>query len=149
MDPNNLVTEANELNNTGSIPLTVVLPDLTVADPSSSASLTNGCSGGRGGMNCPKYNVDLQAAIANIGGAAASNVRVRFELSAGGGATFSTISGPASAGTIIDGGSTVAVKNWDNVLPGNYLIRVTADPNDLINESDEGNNVSDFPVTVP
>ena len=101
------------------------------------------------GKNCPKFNVDLQAIIANIGGAAASNVRVQFQFSTDGGATLSGISGPVSVGTIADGGSTVAIKNWKNVLPGNYLIRVTADPNDLINESDEGNNVSDFPVAVP
>jgi len=46
-------------------------------------------------------------------------------------------------------GQALAAMTWRNVSSGSFIIRVTVDPNNHIDESNETNNVSDFPVTVP
>ena len=139
-DPSNLIAELNEANNTGSVPLTITKPDLTVTGLTTAFS-----AGGKPGTK----DVSLQATVANVGTASAVNVQVGFAFSGDGGATFTNIGGPVSAGTIAAGGSAVATTTWRNVSPGTYLVRVTADPGKLISESNEANNSSTFPVTVP
>jgi CARDB len=81
--------------------------------------------------------------------APASPVQVRVEFSMDDGASFTRIGGLVNVGTIPAGGTTIAATTWKNVSPGTYLVRVTGDPNDLIKEADEANNVSDFTVNVP
>jgi hypothetical protein len=148
IDPDNRLLERDENNNSGMTTLVIVKPDLTTVNLTYSAVLTNSCSG-KGGKNCPKYNLELQAVIANVGDASVSGVQVRFESSTDGGATFSGLGGPVSTGAIGPGSTSTATQSINNTGPGNLLIRVTVDPNNTIGETDEGNNMSTFPVTVP
>ncbi|MBI3949056.1 MAG: hypothetical protein HY314_01170, partial [Acidobacteria bacterium] len=83
------------------------------------------------------------------GTAPAMNVQVEFAFSSNGGANFTKIGGPVNAGTIPGSSSTTAATTWRNVSPGSYLIRVTVDPNEHIDESNETNNVLVSTVTVP
>ena len=95
------------------------------------------------------FKVLLNATVENIGLITAANVRVQFASSTDG-VIFTNITGQTNAGAIAAGGSVVAEKKWNKVLPGAYTIRVTADPKGRVNESDERNNVSTFfPVVVP
>jgi hypothetical protein len=136
-DPANLLVEENEGNNLGNTPLVVVFPDLTVTGLSFSALPFNN-----------KFKVTLTATVANIGPASAGNSQVHFAYSTNNGVSFTNIGGPVNAGTIPAGGTQTAIKVWNNVTAGSYLIKVTADPNNLINESTETNNVSVFPISV-
>ena len=138
-DPNDLIAESNETNNSGSTALDITLPDLTVT------GLTSLSSAKRNGT----FKVLLNATVENIGLITAANVRVQFASSTDG-VIFTNITGQTNAGAIAAGGSVVAEKKWNKVLPGAYTIRVTADPKGQVNESDERNNVSTFfPVVVP
>ena len=136
-DPNDLLAEPDENNNAGSTAVDVTLPDLTVSDLMYVSVAKRG-----------RFDVSLDATIDNIGANSASNVRVRFAFSTDSGANFTNITGPVNAGTIGPMSSTTATKSWKRVSPGSYTIRVTVDPDDLIGESDEANNVSTFMVDV-
>ncbi|MBI3949052.1 MAG: hypothetical protein HY314_01150 [Acidobacteria bacterium] len=120
--------------------VTGTLPDVDVTVTALSSS--SSCSGDR-------CDMDLQATIANLGTAPAMNVQVEFAFSSNGGASYTKIGGPVNAGTIPGSGTATATTTWRNVSPGSYLVRVTVDPNEHIDESDETNNAMNFPVPVP
>ena len=142
VDPDDTVAESEESNNEITRVVTVpleLLPDLTAA------SLTSAAAPDAGGH----IDVTLQAMIANSGPTRANSVRAQFAFSDDGGATFNDIGSLVGAGNI-DSGSAAAVQRvWQNVIPGDYLVRVTADPTRLLPESNEANNWQIFPVTVP
>jgi hypothetical protein len=90
--------------------------------------------------------VILQALVQNIGNLPASKVQVGFAYSIDGGLTFSNI-GASKAATLAPGAAGIAAYSW-KTQPGEYLIRVTIDPDNRVAEFDEANNSRDFPLTV-
>lgn len=140
VDPANLIIEFNETDNAFTLPIAIARPDYAVTGLSAS-SAPAGAPG--------RYNVTLNAAVANLGSGSAPAVQVRFSVSADGGATFSNIGGPVAAGSIPAGSTATVTATYRNATPGSYLIRVDADPNNLILEISESNNAALFPVTVP
>jgi hypothetical protein len=93
-----------------------------------------------------RSTVSLQALVQNIGTLTASNVRVGFAYSIDGGLTFSNI-GASRAGTLAPGAAGIAEYTW-KTSPGEYVVRITIDPDNRIAEYDETNNSRLFPVTV-
>ncbi|MEZ5364214.1 MAG: CARDB domain-containing protein [Bryobacterales bacterium] len=141
-DPLSTVSESNEANNEATFPLnvpTALLPDLTA-----SALAANAAPDGNGNID-----VTLDATLQNGGPSQAYAARVQFAVSTDGGVIFSNVGAPSSAGNIPGGMAGMAQRVWQNVAPGNYLVRLTADPDGSVDESDETNNVSVFPVNVP
>ena len=124
-------------------------PELNPAALSSTSTLAPGCAGPGSNPNCPNYNVDLLATVANTGAVPTGAVMVGFAYSTNGGATFTNIGGPVRVSGIGAGGTAVATKTWMQVQPGTYLTRVTVDPDNLIAETSESNNESVFSVSVP
>ncbi|MEZ5396799.1 MAG: CARDB domain-containing protein [Bryobacterales bacterium] len=140
-DPADAILERDEANNESTFPLNIplaLLPDVT---PNSLTA--NPAPDGNGNID-----VALDALIRNDGPSRANSTRVQFAFSADGGATFEAIAAPASAGNISGGGAGSAQRVWQNAAPGEYLLRVTADPDDSIAEGDETNNAATFPVSV-
>jgi len=139
VDPDNLIVEAIDSDNTAVIPIVIPRPDYAVTGFSS--VVTPAGPPGR-------FDVSLNATIANLGPAGAPNVQIQFSVSSDGGATYSDIGGLISAGSIAPGSFVVVTATLRNALPGAYLIKVTADPNDLILENNEANNTATFPLTI-
>lgn len=138
-DPANLVVEASEDDNTAVAPVVIARPDYAVTGFTSSATPA-GAPG--------KFNVSLNATIANLGMSSATNVQVRFSISSDGGATWSDIGGPVSAGNIGAGSSAAVTATFRNAVPGSYLVRATVDPGGVILENDETNNSATFPLVL-
>lgn len=145
-DPNDLIQESHEQNNTGFGPVIIRLPDLVV----------NGCTWTSAPGSKPgTYDVTLKATIQNIGDATADNVTVSFQYialrSSSGKKTkvIRTIGGPVKVGTLTPNASTVATMIWRRVSPINGTrLYVIVDPNDRIREMDEKNEFS-FLIHVP
>ncbi|MBL8294339.1 MAG: SBBP repeat-containing protein [Bryobacterales bacterium] len=140
VDPTNAITESNETDNAFSLPISVARPDYTVTGLSTSVA----AAGAPG-----RFNVSLNATVANIGLGAAPNVQIRFSVSSDGGITYSDIGGPVSAGSIAAGSSSIVTATFRNATAGSYSIRISADPNDVILEINETNNTAVFPLVVP
>ncbi|MEZ5396798.1 MAG: CARDB domain-containing protein [Bryobacterales bacterium] len=100
------------------------------------------------GDNGGNLDVRLEALIRNTGAADASNVGVRFETSADGGVTFTNVGSLLNAGDVAAGGEARAIRLLNNAVPGDHLVRVTADANEAISERDEANNQAVFPFTL-
>jgi len=138
-DPLNLLLEFDEGDNIGSTALVVPLPPDLTPVALNHASFPKDSA----------FNVDLIPEIRNIGDSSASNVQVIVALSADGGVTFTQQGGPSTVKTIEPRAAQFVTKKLKKILPGNYLVKVTVDPNNRISEGDETNNVSIFPLTVP
>jgi CARDB protein len=145
-DPNDLIQESHELNNTGFGPVIIRLPDLVV----------NGCTWTSAPGSKPgTYDVTLQATIQNIGDATADNVTVSFQyifLRPSSGKQIKvirTIGAPVNVGTLQPNASIVARVVWRGVSPMNGTrLYVIVDPNDRIREMSESNEFS-FMIYVP
>lgn len=137
VDPSNSVVEVNEANNSSGTPLNVVRPDLTVTGLTFTATGTG------------NKTVTLTSVVNNIGTASTGgNSQVRFADSTNGN-TFTNITDPVNAGSIAAGGQTNVQKVWNNVVPGTYWVRVTADPNNTVTEVSELNNEYTLQIVVP
>lgn len=119
-DPDNLVKESNESNNTraATIVVNALRPDIEVTDSTISDWYT--------GMN-----VTVSATIRNRTAQPVPSVTIRLSIGA---ATYN-VNVPVSGN-----GSNLAVFRVTVPATGSYTVRVTADPDAVINETDEGNN---------
>ncbi|MEZ5364212.1 MAG: CARDB domain-containing protein [Bryobacterales bacterium] len=141
VDPNNSVAEGDETNNVSTFPLVVTSDLLADLIPVQVNAIPQGDGGGN-------IDVSLEATIRNIGAADAANVGVGFETSADGGVTFQSVGSLLNAGSITAAGEVVATRLFNNAAPGDYLVRLTVDPNQQISEKDEANNQAVFPFHI-
>ncbi|MEM2191630.1 MAG: CARDB domain-containing protein [Archaeoglobaceae archaeon] len=83
----------------------------------------------------------INATIANIGEANAGTFNVSFYAN-------NSLIGKVSISGLNAGGSIIASISWTPSSAGSYVIRVVADSDNNVAESDEGNNESSTTVTV-
>jgi hypothetical protein len=129
-------TDADIASGTGAcvIPGVGAQPDLTLSS-SDIATSKNKIVGGD--------KVTITATVHNVGTGDATDVKVRFTDNGAQIGTDQTIA------AIPAGGTGQAQVVWDTKhLKGNRTITVTADPGDVIDESDETNNSASITVTV-
>ena len=145
-DPNDLLQESHEQNNTDFGPVIVRLPDLVVSGFTYSSAA---------GKKPGTYDVTLEATIQNVGDATAHNATVSFTyitLRPSSGKmirVLRTIGGPVNVGTLSPNASTVATVIWRNVSPiKSTVLNVIVDPNDRIHEMSE-KNAFRFLIRVP
>jgi subtilase family serine protease len=141
-DPQNQVSETNELNNVLTRPITVVAPsvDLTIAQAS------NTLAAAAGGV------VSLSAYVLNQGNTTApsSNMAVYLSsnttLDAADPLVFNSPGGQLSAGlnSFRSGSFNVPA----GTTPGNYFLLYVADPQNLVGETNELNNMVSRTLTV-
>jgi hypothetical protein len=120
-DANNAIQESNENNNSRSTAIAVnaLRPDIAVID----SSITNWYAG---------KTVTVSATVRNRTAQPVPSVAVRLTI---GGASYTeNIPLPGS-------GSNLAVFKITVPSPGSYTVRVTADPDGTLNETDESNNL--------
>ncbi len=128
VDPANLVLESNESNNNGSKEIAVSppapIPDLTFLGPLtvSPAVITQGDS-----------EVFVTGTIVNLGDSALSGIQVASALDT---THLSTVSLALSAGN-----SAAVSFEWADVVSGTHTWELTIDPADLVDESNESNNI--------
>lgn len=120
-DANNAIQESNENNNSRSTAIAVnaLRPDIAVVD----SSITDWYAG---------KTVVVSATVRNRTAQPVPLVAVRLTI----GSTSYTESIP-----IPGNGSNLAVFKITVPSPGNYTVRVTADPDGTLNETDESNNL--------
>ncbi|MEZ5364215.1 MAG: hypothetical protein R2748_18225 [Bryobacterales bacterium] len=123
-DPVAAVPESNEANNEATFPLSVpasLLPDLAPTGVTTASALdANG-----------KIDVTLNGTLLNSGPSQAFGARLQFAVSADGGVTFTDVGSSVSAGNIPGGVGRAAQRLWQNVAPGAYVVRLTADQRTL------------------
>ena len=121
VDPNNQVEESNEGNNSrsGTISINALRPDIEIVD----STITDWYTG---------MDVTVSAVVRNNTAQPVPSVAIRLTI---GGASY-TESIP-----IAGNGSNLAVFRITVPAVGNYIVRLVADPNGTLNETDEGNNV--------
>ncbi|MGI5848907.1 MAG: CARDB domain-containing protein [Christensenellales bacterium] len=121
VDPNNLVEESNEGNNSRSatISINALRPDIEIVD----STITDWYTG---------MDVTVSAVVRNNTAQPVPFVAIRLTI---GGASY-TESIP-----IAGNGSNLAVFRITVPATGSYTVRLTADPDGALNETDEGNNV--------
>jgi len=94
----------------------------------------------------PQRVANRQVTVINPGLVKAHPVQVLFKFSEDSG--YHRIGGLVNVGTVQAGGTKIAETIWRRASPGTYLIRVTGDPLNLIEELREDNNVSIHTVAV-
>jgi subtilase family serine protease len=121
VDPENLVQESNESNNTrtATVAVNALRPDIEVTD----STITDWYAG---------MKVTVSATIRNRTAQLVPSVAIRLSI---GGVNY-TENIP-----IAGNGSNLAVFRVTVPASGNYTVRVTADPEAMLNETDESNNV--------
>jgi hypothetical protein len=121
VDPENLVQESNESNNTrtATVAVNALRPDIEVTD----STITDWYAG---------MKVTVSATIRNRTAQLVPSVAIRLSI---GGVNY-TENIP-----IAGNGSNLAVFRVTVPASGNYTVRVTADPEVMLNETDESNNV--------
>ncbi len=121
VDPNNLVEESNEGNNSRSatISINALRPDIEIVD----STIMDWYTG---------MDVTVSAVVRNNTAQPVPSVAIRLMI---GGASY-TESIP-----IAGNGSNLAVFRITVPATGSYTVGLTADPNGSLNETDEGNNV--------
>jgi len=132
VDPENLVTELNEENNQISLTVTVKpkpLPDLTVEFTGLPDEFVAGTE------------YEIKALIKNIGEAEAGTFSVKLEAN-------EAAVGTVQVESLAAGSSTTASFTWKPEKAGDYTLKATVDPENLIEESDETNNTAATSVTV-
>jgi subtilase family serine protease len=120
VDPNNLIVESNEDNNTRSatISINALRPDIEIVD----STITDWYAG---------KDVTVSATIRNRTAQPVPSVAIRLTI---GGVSY-TENIP-----IAGNGSNLAVFRFKVPAAGSYSVRITADPDGVLNETDEGNN---------
>jgi hypothetical protein len=121
VDPNNQVEESNEDNNSrsGTISINALRPDIEIVD----STITDWYTG---------MDVTVSAVVRNNTAQPVPSVAIRLTL---GGASY-TESIP-----IAGNGSNLAVFRITVPATGSYTVKLIADPDGALNETDEGNNV--------
>lgn len=131
VDPDDNITEIDENNNQLNAEIDVSpagnLPDLTLTSDDITYDPLKPSEG---------TEVTITAVIHNDGSADASDVLVRFEDDYGGTHTI----GEDTIANIPAGGTGTAEITWTAIGVGSHTITVTADPENDIEEEDEGNN---------
>ncbi len=145
---NNALPEADESNNIGTTPIEIRLPDLLTTNHAYVILGGVGCSLR---PKCPyQYGVNLELDVLNVGSSDAPlPVTVEFAYSEDGGSTFTQIHRPGVAELTIPANGSVAMVYFWRAPAGEFIVRAVVDPDDRIRESDEGNNLSTFPVHLP
>lgn len=121
VDPNNQVEESNEGNNSrsGTISINALRPDIEIVN----STITDWYTG---------MDVTVSAVVRNNTAQPVPSVTIRLSI---GGASY-TESIP-----IAGNGSNLAVFRITVPATGSYTVRLIADPDGALNETDEGNNV--------
>ena len=145
-DPNNLISEINEADNQANATLTVAPPSKT---PPSMPNLVVTSGGITFDPSSPTAGapVTVTVTVSNTGDASASNVVVRFiDVTAGGSDQIGT---DQTITHIAAGGSGTASVTYDTTgKSGDRMIKVLADPDNKIPESDETDNDGTTTLTV-
>ncbi|MCS7144103.1 MAG: hypothetical protein NZ879_03675 [Archaeoglobaceae archaeon] len=128
-DPNNAIREKNEGNNESSITVGVNAPDLTVESISLNRTPVLG------------QPVRIDAKIKNIGDVNAGAFSVAFYVN-------TTLIRTETLSGLNAGSQATVNATWIPNAVGTYLVRVIADPNNSIIESNEANNESSTTTTV-
>ena len=120
VDPNNLVAESNESNNSKTVTISInaLRPDIEVVD----STITDWYAG---------MEVTVSATVRNRTAQPVPTVAIRLSI---GGASY-TESIP-----IAGNGSNLAVFRITVPKAGSYAVELIADPNGTLSETDEGNN---------
>ena len=132
MDPENLVDELNETNNEISISVSVKtkpLPDLTVEFVDLPEKFVAGTE------------YEVKALVKNVGEADAGSFNVELK------ANEASIEKVPVEG-LAAGSSTTVTFKWKPEEAGDYTLKATVDPENLIEEKDETNNAATVAVTV-
>lgn len=143
VDYQNLVTEANETNNTTSTTLNIVAPgvDLFLSQPSTSPTSA--------GAGVP-FNAFVT--ISNLGNSATQSSNVGYYLSADNVLSASDVLlGAANGGYLAANdysSRTVNLLIPTGTTPGNYYIIFVADHTALVSETNENNNAAALPFAV-
>ena len=120
VDPNNLVAESNESNNSKTVTLSInaLRPDIEIVE----STITDWYAG---------MEVTVSASVRNRTAQPVPSVIIKLSI---GGASY-TESIP-----IAGNGSNLAVFKITVPKDGSYAVEIIADPNGALNETDEGNN---------
>ncbi|MEO8289743.1 MAG: CARDB domain-containing protein [Gaiellaceae bacterium] len=132
VDPDNLLAEGNESDNTASIDLQVGGTDLAVASSSVSLSKTKIVGNDR---------VTITGVVHNASDVLAKNITVRFGDN---GAEVAR----TQVATLAAGASATVTATWRPRTGGAHTVVVTADPDAAIAELDESNNTGSVSVNV-
>jgi hypothetical protein len=129
IDPDNVIAESNESNNTRTATLTVnaLKPDITITN----TTVQNWYAG--------KETV-VSATVKNLTAQPVPSVSIRFSM--GGGIVMN------KSIPIAGNGSNLAVFRFTVPAAGNYTASFTADPSGQLGETNENNNTWSGPVTV-
>lgn len=121
VDPDNIIAETNESNNTltALIAVNALRPDVEVVD----STITDWYAG---------KDVTVSATVRNRTAQPVPAVAVRFNI---GGASYT------ESISIAGNGSNLAVFRFTVPAAGSYIVQITADPEGVLDETDEGNNV--------
>ena len=119
-DPNNLIVESNESNNsrTATVSVNALRPDIEIVD----STITDWYAG---------MDVTVSATVRNNTAQPVPSVAIRLTI---GGISY-TESIP-----IAGNGSNLAVFRFKVPSAGSYAVKLTADPNGVLSETDESNN---------
>ena len=136
------VTESDELNNTGTYSITVLLPDLIVTNVSGPATAS------------PTDNINISVSIKNQGGSSAGSSSYKIVLSDDNTIEASDIqlhiflfTTPSLAAGMTDT-ATEQVTIPSSASVGAKHIGVIADTNGSVTESDESNNIGSSSITI-
>ena len=136
-DPDNVIAEADETNNTASMLLTRTIPDLSIS--SSDITIIPPVIEGQSAV--------ITAIVHNTGNLGASDVVVSFydgDPQSGG-----TLIGSVTKSYMDAGATALAEVAWNTFgQSGTNYIHVVVDPQNIINESNENNNTTLIPIDV-
>ncbi|MBF9238737.1 T9SS type A sorting domain-containing protein [Hymenobacter sp. BT683] len=142
-DPLNAVTETNETNNVAAVALLVEAPgiDLAIQQPNHSGSSVT-----------PGFAIAASCYIQNAGNAVAASSTVGFYLSTNQVLDASDVLLNTTAGGLLQAGIS-SVRTSNLMIPtgtpaGNYYLLYVADPQGVVAETNEANNVGLLPITV-
>jgi hypothetical protein len=129
VDPNNLIEESNESNNskTAMISVNALRPDIEIVD----STVTDWYAG---------MEVTVSATVRNNTAQLVPAVGIQLSI---GGASYTEII------PIAGNGSNLAVFRITVPKAGSYTVELIADPNGALNETDEGNNMLTKNIEVP
>jgi hypothetical protein len=120
-DPNNIIQESNENNNTRTaiVAINALRPDIEITD----STITDWYAG---------LKVTVSATVRNRTAQPVPSAAIRLTI--GGTSYTESIPVPGS-------GSNLAVFKVTVPMAGNYAVRIAADPDGVLNETDESNNI--------